>query len=71
MATPLETCLERNARRPAPPAGRRWGSRVPEETVRDQHALVLRSVPGLAAEGFDHVICARTSQNRETDGDDL
>jgi predicted kinase len=68
MVTPLETCLERNARRPAPAAGRRWGSRVPEETVRGQHALVLRSVPGLAAEGFDPVICARTSQNGETDG---
>ena len=66
MSTPLEACLERNARRPAEPAGRRWGSRVPEEAVRDQHALVLRSVPGLAAEGFDPVIFARTDQNGET-----
>jgi hypothetical protein len=64
MATPLGECLARNARRPAA-AGRHWGSRVPEETVRVQYRQVRQSLPLLAAEGFARVICARTSQGGE------
>lgn len=70
MATPLSECLARNARRPAPAAGRRWGSRVPEETVRAQYRQAQQALPLLAAEGFGHVIYAgggqaRASQNGE------
>ena len=66
MATPLGVCLSRNARRPAPVTGRRWGSRVPEETVRAQYREAQQALPLLAAEGFDLIICARTSR----DGDE-
>lgn len=59
MATPLSECLARNARRPAPAPGRRWGSRVPEETVRAQYRQAQQALPLLAAEGLGHVICAR------------
>ncbi|MGH3126004.1 MAG: AAA family ATPase [Streptosporangiaceae bacterium] len=65
MATPLSECLARNARRPIPVPGRRWGSRVPEETVRAQYRQVRQALPLLAAEGFAHVICARASQDGE------
>ena len=65
MATPLGECLARNARRPAPAAGRRWGSRVPEETVRAQYRQAQQALPLLAAEGFAHVICACASPNGE------
>lgn len=63
MATPLGECLGRNARRPAAAPGRRWGSRVPEETVRAQYRQVQQALPLLAAEGFTRIICA--------DGQDL
>jgi predicted kinase len=65
MATPLGECLARNARRPVPAPGRRWGSRVPEETVRAQYREVQQALPLLTAEGFAHVICARASRNGE------
>jgi predicted kinase len=65
MATPLSECLARNARRPAPAAGRRWGSRVPEGTVRAQHRQAQQALPLLAAEGFGHVIYVRAGQNGE------
>ncbi|MFE9096526.1 AAA family ATPase [Streptomyces sp. NPDC007264] len=48
MTTPLELCLERNARRPP-------RCRVPEEIVREQYAQAIDATPGLRAEGFDHV----------------
>lgn len=65
MATPLGECLARNARRPAAAPGRRWGSRVPEETVRAQYRQVQEALPLLAAEGFALIICARASRNGE------
>jgi predicted kinase len=60
MATPLGTCLRRNAGRPGPAPGARWGRRVPGHVVRSQHhARLLLSAPSLAAEGFARVItCA-------------
>jgi predicted kinase len=48
MTTPLETCLERNARRPL----RR---RVPDDVVRLQYAETVDATPGLPGEGFGHV----------------
>lgn len=65
MATPLSECLARNARRPAPAAGRHWGSRVPEETVRAQYRQARQTVPLLAAEGFSHVIYAGGQELRK------
>jgi predicted kinase len=49
---PLDTCLRRNAARPGPRPGQRWGRQVPEDRVRAQHAeveAVLRTVRGLSA----------------------
>lgn len=62
MATPLGECLARNARRPAPAPGRRWGSRVPEETVRAQYRQVQQAIPLLAAEGFAQVVICGPAQ---------
>jgi predicted kinase len=57
LATSLQECLARNATRPGPPPGARWGRRVPEHVVRSQHhARLLVSAPSLAAEGFTRVI---------------
>ncbi len=56
MATPLEECLARNASRPGPAPGARWGRRVPEPVVRAQHRQLLEALPSLAAEGFDRVL---------------
>jgi predicted kinase len=68
MATPLGECLARNARRPVPAPGRRWGGRVPEATVRAQYRQARQALPLLAAEGFAHVIWARAGQNGEGSG---
>jgi predicted kinase len=38
--TPLVVCLARNARRPGPAPGHRWGRRVPTPVVCTQHAEV-------------------------------
>jgi predicted kinase len=56
LATPLEQALARNAARPGPAPGARWGRRVPEAFIRARHECILACVPGLAAEGFQQVI---------------
>ncbi|MGA4846512.1 AAA family ATPase [Streptomyces sp. G5(2025)] len=48
MTTPLQLCLDRNARRPA-------HLRLPKDVVRAQHARALDATPTLRAEGFDHI----------------
>jgi predicted kinase len=55
MATPLAACLARNAARPGPPPGARWGPRVPDPVVRRQFAQIEAGLPGLRAEGFTQV----------------
>lgn len=40
---------------PGPPPGTRWGRRVPEAVVREQHARIQAALPGLHAEGFTEV----------------
>lgn len=56
MRTPLETCLARNADRPGPAPGARWGRRVPEPVVRTQHEQLMAALPALAGEGFTDLI---------------
>jgi predicted kinase len=56
MTTSLETCLERNAARPGPVPGARWGRRVPELVVRRQHAQIQDAVGDMQAEGFSQVL---------------
>ncbi|GAA2464272.1 AAA family ATPase [Streptomyces mauvecolor] len=48
LTTPLERCLERNARRPP-------HHRLPDDVVRAQYAEAVDAVAGLRAEGFAHV----------------
>lgn len=60
---PLETCLSRNAARDRP---------VPEHVVREKHAQMLASLPGLLDEGFACVhllsdLQAPADLNRPTD----
>lgn len=55
LDVPLAVCLARNAARPGPPPGTRWGRRVPEAVVREQHARIQAALPGLHAEGFTEV----------------
>jgi hypothetical protein len=56
VVTPLPVCLARNEARPGPAGGARWGRRVPEPTVRAQHAQVMASLPLLRGEGFNRVV---------------
>lgn len=57
MATLFNTCRTRNAARPGPAPGERWGRRVPGTVLCGQHAARLKaSVPALTAEGFARVI---------------
>ncbi|MCL2581000.1 MAG: AAA family ATPase [Streptosporangiales bacterium] len=56
MMAGVQACLERNAARPGPRPGARWGRRVPDSTVRAQHDMIRQALPGLAAEGFARVI---------------
>ncbi|MGX9923505.1 AAA family ATPase [Streptomyces sp. NPDC002248] len=51
VSTPASVCVERQRGRPV-------NRRVPEQTVRAQHALMVEAWPGLPAEGFDHVVIA-------------
>lgn len=51
LSTPLDVCLERNARR-------KGSRRVPEDAVRAYHAAIAASRDGLPAEGFDTVVTA-------------
>lgn len=65
LTTPLEVCLTRQALRPGPAPGRRWGRAVPAEAVRRQHA----DVAGLAADGFAHVCVLDPSITASCDAD--
>jgi predicted kinase len=56
VATPLETCLARNAIRPGPLPGIQWGRRVPDPVVRTQHARCRDSLASLRTEGFSRLI---------------
>lgn len=56
VETPLPLCLARNATRPGLVAGARWARRVPDQVIFRQHADLSRSMPGLPAEGFAHVL---------------
>lgn len=51
VPTPVSVCVERQESRPA-------NRRVPEPVVRAQHAAMVAALPGLPAEGFDHVVVA-------------
>lgn len=53
---PLQVCLARQAGRPGPAPGRRWGRAVPAAVVRDQHAHTLDSLNTLRAEGFTRIV---------------
>ncbi|MFG1892148.1 AAA family ATPase [Micromonospora sp. NPDC049051] len=55
FTTPLEVCLARQAARPGPAPGRRWGRAVPAAAVVDQHARTCDALATLHAEGFTHV----------------
>jgi len=55
---PLETCLERNAAR--------TDRRLPSTAIRRQHARMLASLEGLAAEGFDPIAVLGTTEAVET-----
>ena len=63
MGAPLEACLARNAARPGPAPGARWGRRVPELAVRKQHSQLLEALSSLAGEGFDQVVTYRPPAN--------
>ncbi|MGV9342879.1 AAA family ATPase [Streptomyces sp. NPDC003688] len=51
VSTPASLCVERQRPRPV-------NRSVPEDTVRAQHKAMVRSHPGLAAEGFNEVVFA-------------
>ncbi len=58
FAVDLDVALARNAARPGPPPGRRYGRRVPDHIVRRTHTAVreIMANPGLLiAEGFTTV----------------
>ena len=56
LGTSLEASLARNAARPGPAPGARWGRRVPEHVVRSQHRSLQGSLPSLQAEGFARIV---------------
>jgi predicted kinase len=51
---PLATCLERNATR--------TDRQLPPAAIRRQHALMRRSLDGLAGEGFDPIVVLSTPE---------
>jgi predicted kinase len=51
LTTPMETARARNAARPGPTPGARWGRRVPDDVLAAQHALLTRQPP-TPGEGF-------------------
>lgn len=56
FATPLELCLARNAARPAPEPGRRYGARVHEDDLLAQYAGVADALAhNFHGEGFAEV----------------
>jgi predicted kinase len=52
MTTPLQLCLIRNAGRPGPRAGEKYGKRVPDAFVRTAYRAIVLDLPGMADEGF-------------------
>lgn len=54
--TPLAVCLARNATRPGPRDGARWGRRVPADVVIAQHQQLRASLWHLPAEGFAEIL---------------
>lgn len=59
LATPLQLCLARQAARPGPATGARWGRRVDPAIVQRIHRQITAALPGLSAE-FDtvHIVTA-------------
>ncbi|MFY1599534.1 AAA family ATPase [Micromonospora sp. WMMD737] len=55
VTAPLAVCLARQAARPGPAPGRRWGRAVPADVVTAQHADTIAALDTLRAEGFAHV----------------
>ena len=56
VGTPLETCLARNARRPGPLPGRRYGRRVPDDVLTSQHTHITAALANaFAGEGFTQI----------------
>jgi predicted kinase len=55
LATPLQTCLQRQLVRTPRQPGAPWGEQVSEDVVRTQHAAVLASLPHLHTEGWHSV----------------
>jgi predicted kinase len=56
LDTPLEVCLARNALRPGPLPGRRYGRRVPEQVLIAQYAGVTAGLAhAFAGEGFTQI----------------
>lgn len=53
--TPLPVALARNAARPGPRPGARWGRRVPDQAIHTQHRALRSSLPRLRAEGFTEI----------------
>lgn len=56
VRTPLELCLERNARRPASAGPSGWPRRVPEESVRSMHGTISANAAAIPREGWDTVV---------------
>jgi protein phosphatase len=54
---PLATCLERNAAR--------TDRRLPPASIRRQHARMLASLDGLAAEGFNPLVVLSTAEEAD------
>ncbi|SCL43866.1 Predicted kinase [Micromonospora citrea] len=55
FTTPLRVCLARQANRPGPAPGRRWGRAVQAAAVVEQHVRTQAALATLTAEGFTHV----------------
>lgn len=68
MTTPLGECLTRNARRPGPAPGARWGRRVPEPALRAQYLHAQRALPLLASEGSARVIFTSGQPENDQNG---
>jgi protein phosphatase len=57
FSLPLATCLERNAAR--------TDRRLPPAAIRRQHARMLASLDGLAAEGFNPLVVLSTAEEAD------
>lgn len=67
FTTPLRVCLARQADRPGPAPGRRWGRAVPAAVVIvDQHARTRAALATLHGEGFARVVEANPATANDT-----